>query len=111
MGYLRLRALIMTLNDSELSFIQDIHEVPGYTYQDKLNHLHNCSCCERHKINRPRLFIPWRETEYSNNPPFYFNCNCKCRHLARFICRQAPGYNPLQITRMNTPTSVLDFDF
>jgi len=97
---------------SDVSLSQEIGNVPGTTYQDKLNHLSNCSCCERHKTNRPRLFIPWRETEFSDYSSFSTNtCNCKCRHLARFICRQAPGYNPLQITRMNSPNNVMDFDF
>jgi len=86
---------------------QMLDDVPGVTYQHKLNHLANCNCCERHQINKPNAFVAWHET------PFHFTlgthpCMCNCRHVARFICRQADGYNPPPITRTNTPTSILD---
>lgn len=86
---------------------QMLDDVPGDSYQDKLNHLANCDCCERHQVNKPTVFSAWHET------PFHFTqgthpCMCNCRHVSRFICRQADGYNPPPITRTNTPTSILD---
>ena len=88
--------------------IQDmIDNVPGNTFQDKLNHLANCNCCERHQVNKPTLFAPWNETPFNNNQSNYL-CMCNCRQMARFICRQADGYNPPPITRNNSPVSVLD---
>lgn len=81
-------------------------EIPGETYQDKLNHLSNCHCCDRHQVNKPTVFRPWYETPY-NNTQHNYPCMCNCRHLARFICRQA---NNLPIlTRTNTPNNVIDF--
>lgn len=79
-------------------------EVPGLTFQDKLNHLSNCHCCERHQVNKPTLFQPWYETPF-NNTQYIHNCMCNCRHVARAICRQANN----QPMRPNSPTSIIDF--
>ena len=45
-----------------------------------------CNCCERHKINRPKKLAPWVDTTFHNTQDS--ECDCKCRHLSRFICRQ-----------------------
>lgn len=45
-----------------------------------------CNCCERHKINRPKKLAPWVDTPFHSTQDT--NCNCRCRHLSRFICRQ-----------------------
>ena len=86
---------------------QMVDDVPGDSYQDKLNHLADCYCCDRHQVNKPYVFTAWHEI------PFHFNqsihpCMCNCRHVARLICRQADGYNSTVITRCNTPVSVID---
>ena len=86
---------------------QTIDNIPGTNYQDKLNHLANCNCCERHQVNKPTIFMAWQETPFHNNQ-FTHPCMCNCRHVARFICRQAHDYNPPPITRNNTPVSVID---
>jgi len=70
---------------------QEIDSVIGNTYQDKLNTLSQCNCCERHKINRPRIFSHWFDLPYSNLTEN--TCHCECRHIARWICRQCP-YEP-----------------
>ena len=80
-------------------------EVPGVTFQDKLNHLSNCHCCDRHQVNKPTVFQPWYETPFNNTQNIY-PCMCNCRHVARFICRQAN--NPPAPTRENSPNSVID---
>lgn len=87
---------------------QMLHDVPGLSYQDKLNHLSNCNCCLRHQVNKPTVFVPWHETPFHNNQITHL-CTCNCRHVARFICRQAPGYTTRFITRKNTPVSIIDF--
>lgn len=70
-----------------------INSIPGENYQTKLNYLNKCKCCERHTINKPNRFIPWKELPFNNK---YGNmiceCDCDCRHLARFICRQHKDY-------------------
>ena len=72
-----------------------IYDVPGNTYQDKLNHLNLCTCCKRHNINKPFVFTfcDEKKTVYTPETLSTFtindiNCSCKCRHTARFICRQ-----------------------
>lgn len=70
------------------------NNVYGDTFQDKLHHLANCNCCDRHQWNKPTLFLPWRELPFHNlrNYDNINNCKCNCRHIARFICRQHDDY-------------------
>ena len=82
-----------------------IDNVPGHSYQDKLNHLANCHCCNRHQVNKPTVFQPWHETPFNNTLNIH-PCMCNCRLISRFICRQA-NYTPL--SRTNSPNSVLHF--
>jgi len=90
-----------------LTIEQMIDYIPGYSYQDKLNHLVNCNCCARHQVNKPIVFEPWRETPTNNTNRFIYPCMCNCRHAARFICRQAI-YSPPPPIRINSPTSIID---
>jgi hypothetical protein len=87
-----------SLFESEQSTVhQDItylfHPVPGHSYQEKLDELANCNCCDRHKINKPIIYAPWEEiiTPPFNQESDINTCNCTCRHTARFICRQYPA--------------------
>jgi hypothetical protein len=90
-----------------LNCIQQILDnVPGDSLPDKLNHLSNCNCCQRHQVNKPTIFHVWYETPYHNDSSIH-TCMCNCRHVARFICRQADGYNSPPI-RSNTPNSIID---
>ena len=69
---------------------ETFNNIPGNTWQQKLDHCNQCNCCTRHSINRPTSFKPWIETNFSNTPPHLKEnmCKCNCRHNARFICRQ-----------------------
>lgn len=62
--------------------------IPGNDFQEKLNHLALCNCCERHQFNKPDVWSP------EINIPFNYtqqnSCLCDCRHTARWICRQCP---------------------
>ena len=53
---------------------------------DVLKTLNACKCCVRHQKNKPNNMQEWVETEFHNTQ--YTSCNCSCRHLARFICRE-----------------------
>lgn len=86
---------------------QKIDDIDGDSYQDKLNHLANCNCCERHQVNKPTVFSAWVDTRFHDNRLTH-RCTCNCRHVARLICRQVDDYNPPPITRSNTPISILD---
>ena len=74
---------------------EEFHRIPGFTYQEKLNELSNCQCCDRHNRNKPHLYQPYTEfgteSELDAPPHEYHDCGCQCRHLARFICRQYPA--------------------
>lgn len=57
-------------------------------YMDLLS---NCSCCKEHQQRRPTTkmmmngFLPhYSEKRFYNNK----KCKCKCRHLARGMCRE-----------------------
>ena len=71
--------IIMNLRDT-------INAVPGQTFQEKLNTLNACSCCERHNTNKPKVFHTLVETD-SPMTSGECKCQCQCRHLARMICR------------------------
>ena len=82
----------VTIDESETLRITNIlrsafNNVSGDTWQDKLDTLAKCKCCERHQINKPTIFAPWINTTFHGTQ--YTPCECKCRHIARFICRQA----------------------
>ena len=64
-----------------------LHFIPGSNLREKLQHVANCNCCERHQINKPRVLAPWVDTPWNNSNNLIYHCNCDCRHLARFICR------------------------
>lgn len=72
------------MSNIDLSFIDSI---PGSNLREKLQHVANCNCCERHQINKPRVLAPWVDTPSNNSNNHLYRCNCDCRHLARFICR------------------------
>lgn len=57
--------------------------------------LNTCDCCPRHKANRPTLTDFMKGTMERVNIPrsnnvlktYEYKCNCKCRQLARSVCR------------------------
>ena len=67
-------------------------KIPGATWQAKLRHCASCKCCTRHQTFRPRDLVHWRELDEESDALiklFYVKtCECDCRHMARFICRQ-----------------------
>ena len=71
--------------------LNELNNIYGLTWQDKLDTLSTCRCCWRHQINKPRFFNTWIDTPYTDIGN-HILCNCKCRHIARFICRQTEDY-------------------
>ena len=94
--------------DLGLIIQQMIDNVHGYSFQDKLNNLANCNCCERHQVNKPTVLELWHETPANNFHLDIYPCMCNCRHVSRFICRQI-NEPPPPTTRVNSPTNVIDF--
>ena len=79
--------------------------VIGDNYNDKLYNLSLCECCDRHKTNKPFLFITWVETPPKENQATSLSCTCMCRHISRHICRQCPDIPPPP----PSPSSPIDF--
>jgi hypothetical protein len=69
---------------------EEFDEIPGSTWKEKLEHTAACKCCDRHQINKPGSFVPWIDTPLAGERPSEPHCECKCRHHARWLCRQAP---------------------
>ena len=65
----------------------NVSDMRNKTLQEQLDVLNMCECCTRHQINKPNKLgvLPQRKAflleDHSEN-----ECNCNCRHKARFIC-------------------------
>ena len=62
--------------------------IDGETWQEKLDTLNMCDCCERHKKDKPSIISPWKDTPFTFTHLLEHDCDCDCRHIARFMCRQ-----------------------
>ena len=63
-------------------------------YEETINHeiaerylttLQLCRCCDRHQCRKPHTIYDWDEYPISSSHDN--SCECKCRHVARHICR------------------------
>lgn len=83
-----------TFTGGTLKVVEDRLKIPmfkyikGETWQEKLDTLNQCYCCERHKRDKPSIISPWKDTPITSTRLSDHECHCDCRHLARFICRQ-----------------------
>ena len=85
---------IVRLSDEEIErimnlFNQRCNEIEGQSWQDKIDTLNKCNCCQKHQINKPNKFDVWYELPFRNIQNR--DCNCNCRHMARMICRKICG--------------------
>ena len=66
--------------------------IPGNSWKEKLDTCSNCKCCPRHQYNKPIKLEKWIELDFlpDDCKPIWLDkkCECDCRHVARFICRQ-----------------------
>lgn len=69
--------------------LAELDKIPGSTWKDKLDSCAACKCCYRHQVKKPLTFAPWAEC-VSSSFALRDDCECDCRHMARWICRQAP---------------------
>ena len=53
---------------------------------DVLKTFGSCNCCARHQTNKPRSLTKWEDLTTPETQ--WTNCNCSCRHLSRWICRE-----------------------
>lgn len=83
----------------------EINALAGDSMEAKLAILNECQCCDRHQTNKPKTFAPWQDCE-SNRMMWhesYTQCECDCRHMARWICRACTDdSSPTQTTKENT---------
>ena len=77
---------------------QAFENVHGDSWQAKLDTCADCKCCTRHQTFRPRRLVPWTEDLADRDIKTHYagpKCECDCRHMARFICRQVDTKCPL----------------
>ncbi len=48
----------------------------------------SCNCCDRHQQNRPTKLDYWTDTPFHGTQITDDDCQCTCRHISRFICRE-----------------------
>ena len=53
---------------------------------DVLKTFGSCNCCARHQTNKPRSLTKWEDLTIPETQ--WTNCNCSCRHMSRWICRE-----------------------
>ena len=85
---------IVRATDEEIERVMNLfnkrcQEIKGESWQDKIDTLNQCNCCEMHKINKPSTFSVWYELPFHNSQNT--DCKCNCRHMARHICRTICG--------------------
>ena len=51
-----------------------------------LNKFAECTCCERHQVNRPTIMKYNSQPARANMHDSEHRCTCCCRHAARWIC-------------------------
>jgi hypothetical protein len=78
------------------------------TWENALDFLNNCNCCERHKNDRAKKNVKWYDRgspkknlnkhqykthlDWRNYVKYCLPCNCTCRYLARQISREFRTY-------------------
>ena len=83
----------------DLVLQQAFEKIPGDSWQAKLDSCAACKCCTRHQTFRPRRLVPWTEDMANRDIKIHYTspkCECDCRHMARFICRQVETKCPLE---------------
>lgn len=75
---------------------QVLDKIPGDSLQAKLDSCAACKCCVRHQTFRPKRLVPWTDDMSKGSKPHYRGkrCECDCRHLARWICREVGNNSP-----------------
>ena len=65
-------------------------KIPGDNWYSKLEHCASCKCCTRHQTFRPSRLVRWTDDMSERDIKLHSlkKCECDCRHMARFICRQ-----------------------
>ena len=57
--------------------------------QKMLTKLNTCNCCRKHRVDRPEKLDIWTNTTFNNTQDP--DCQCACRHTARYVCRAFKG--------------------
>lgn len=62
-------------------------ELDATRVQNIISELSDCTCCERHRINRPTTLCQLATDEPPTSSILNTNCACRCRHDIRSLCR------------------------
>lgn len=91
----------METYNTQFQNADDFHDFLERITQDKhkaeniLKECNNCQCCADHQQNRPTEYAPWVEVPQTERPfgahQLSRACECRCRHVARWICRCHPS--------------------
>jgi hypothetical protein len=86
---------IITSFPGGISFDQYLYD-QGFSKQDLVSYINNyskCTCCERHKENKPSSVEEYKDMEICHNrrdtnwSEEEKECDCDCRHLSRMSCK------------------------
>ena len=61
-------------------------ELDATRVQNIISELSDCTCCERHQINRPTTLCQLVTVEPTMSS-MTMKCTCRCRHDIRHLCR------------------------
>ena len=79
-----------------LAGYEAFHRFLGDTRQDEnlarevLEVCRNCQCCHDHQQRKPSQYQPWVPVSLPTQTETHRECQCPCRHLARWVCRYHP---------------------
>ena len=82
----------METYNTQFQNVDDFHRFIFRTSQDKhnahflLEECNKCQCCADHQQNKPTEYGPWVELRHNGRTETR-DCTCRCRHVARWICR------------------------
>ena len=97
--------LVLSNGYNYAKLLAEIKALHGDSMEAKLAILNQCNCCDRHQTNKPKTFAPWYECKSNHmmRHESFVQCECHCRHMARWICRTCTDdSSPTQTTLENT---------
>jgi hypothetical protein len=71
---------LLHYNNIDITITENRHIVT-----DMLTECYYCDCCARHQIDKPAIIQRIMEAVYVPTGPH--ECDCDCRHTARWLCK------------------------
>jgi len=78
-------------NPNDFSFAHYLAELGLPAFIQYFSVFSNCQCCNRHQQRRPDVLGPLPDYPPRHGEDHQVDqCQCQCRHLARWFCRALP---------------------